>query len=169
MKKYLLPLLFSFVVACNSNEETQTTETIQDGTATKTETPAISNSLDSMCFVRTEGKGNVDTFAVKLYTEGDKVWGKLMYLYYEKDWRMGRFKGTRNGDVVNAKWVFLQEGMQDSADIAFKIQDNNILQKEVSYDAKTGREVLNEAAPYNREYRRVDCDKFPRYDFDFGL
>jgi uncharacterized membrane protein len=168
MKKFLLPLLLIFA-ACNSNEETNTTETLQDTIQATAASPLESGTLDSACFIRTEGIGNVDTMALKLFTEGGEAWGKLMYLYHEKDWRMGRFHGSRNGDVVRARWVFLQEGMQDSVDLSFKLQGNSAFQQNAQVDRKTGKETLSDTAAYSRAYQQIDCDKFPKYDFDFGL
>lgn len=169
MKKYLPFLLLSFVFACNSNEESNTSQTVQDSMPAAVTTQPGTGGLDSVCFIRTEGIGNVDTMALKLFTEGNEAWGKLMYLYSEKDWRMGRFTGKRNGDMVKAKWVFLQEGMQDSVDLSFKLQGNSAFQQNMQVDKKTGKETLSDTAAYSREYRRIDCSKFPKYDFDFGL
>ncbi|RYD57453.1 MAG: hypothetical protein EOP56_09100 [Sphingobacteriales bacterium] len=167
MRKLIIPALLC-LAACNNSEETKT-EVVTDTVATTTPEPMTSNALDSNCYILTEGKGNVDTMAMKLFTEGNEAWGKLMYLYHEKDWRMGRFHGTRSGDVVNAKWVYLQEGMQDSVDISFKLQSNSAFQKNLHYDKATGKDVLIDSAAYGREFKRIDCSQFPKYDFDFGL
>jgi hypothetical protein len=169
MKKYLPYLLLSFAFACNSNEGTDASQKPQDTSNATAATQLESSDLDSACYILTEGKGNMDTMALKLFTEGDEAWGKLMYLYHEKDWRMGRFYGKRDRDIVRAKWKFLQEGLEDSVELSFRLQGNSAFQQNAQVDKKTGKETLSDTAAYSREYRLIDCNKFPRYDFDFGL
>lgn len=168
MKKAIIPIALTFLLACNNNERTTSeTEYTQDTAETSGET--ISSTLDSACYVRTTGKNNKDTFALKLIVQGNRVTGKLKYLYYEKDWRIGNLTGTRKGDIVNAKWVYIQEGQLDSTDVSFRLDGNNAYQKSSFYDNVTGREIMSDTGSYIEQYPKVDCAAFPKYDFDFGL
>jgi hypothetical protein len=168
----LLSLMLLLFAACNNEEKTTTTATTD--TVPAAEQQAV--TTDSFCYINTTGNKNQDTFALKLFITGEQVTGKLMYLYHEKDWRIGKIEGTKKRNKIKAKWVYMQEGMLDSTNITFKIYDGSIREKAKFYDNVTGREIMsgndkdedNDAA-YDKEYKQADCASFPAYDFDFGM
>ncbi|EOR96579.1 hypothetical protein ADIARSV_0210 [Arcticibacter svalbardensis MN12-7] len=76
---------------------------------------------------------------------------------YEKDSRKGIIKAVKTGNEIKGVWIYSQEGMQDSLDIAFKLQDASLLQKPFSVDISTGRQVLRDSSAYSIQYTRRTC------------
>jgi hypothetical protein len=47
------------------------------------------------------------------------------WLPAEKDQRKGSLTGTLEGNSIKAKYIFIQEGIENSADISIQIEDNH--------------------------------------------
>lgn len=149
MKKYLVIAVVALLAACGNEENKK--ETAEAALEVATEVSTI--EVDSVCFIRTDGTKHQDTAAVKLYIKGNSVTGKMMYLPYEKDWRLGNISGKKQGSKIETRWTFMQEGMVDSLAVQFDIDGDKL----VEYNGGT-----------TYEYTKADCSKFPAYDFDFG-
>ncbi len=161
MKKLFVPFL-CLLGACGDHAENQkeTTDKVLE-VATEVST----NVADTVCFINTDGLQQQDTTAVRLVINNDKVEGKILWMPHEKDGRFGNLIGSRAGDVINANWVYEQEGMKDSVAVAFKREGNRLWQKRSAFDTKTGREYLPDTAQYSIEYTKVDCSGMPRLNF----
>jgi hypothetical protein len=166
MKKYLFPALI-LVASCGRSPDETKKENAENALEVATE--VSTSKPDTLCFLRTEGTKNQDTNAVRLIITNDAVVGKMMYLPNESDWRLGELAGKKDGNLINASWKYMQEGMLDTIQVSFKIDGDKLYQKQPSYDPKTGEEFLTDTAQYRLEYYRVDCAGFPQQDFDFGV
>jgi hypothetical protein len=156
------------VCSCKDTIKSDTSETTDTLESVSVEADR-QHSNGTMCYMYTAGKNNADTFAAKLIINNNQVSGKMMYLYYEKDWRLGNITGTIKENNIDAIWTYMQEGMKDSVAVALKIEGDKLLQKEPAFDKSTGREYLPDTASYSQAYNKVDCNKFPKYDFDLGI
>ncbi|MDB4923390.1 hypothetical protein [Mucilaginibacter sp.] len=105
-----------------------------------------------LCFLRTEGKSNRDSTSIELIIENNKVTGRMIWLPYQKDSRKGAIEGTIKGDTINAVWSFMQEGMKDTLNLKFKLSNNELLQKPLKQNVKTGREQTDESVGYTLNY-----------------
>jgi hypothetical protein len=129
-------IIATALAACTSPEG-------KDSSAGDTEGEAT-----SMCFLRTEGKSNKDTTSIELVIKDDKVTGQMYWHPFEKDSRKGALNGTLKGDTVYAVWSFMQEGMQDTLGLQFLINGDNLMQKPLKLNTKTGRQQTDNAAGF---------------------
>jgi hypothetical protein len=139
------------MAACSSNTNNQAkTDTVggSDATAQTNNIPTVS----SLCFLRTAGKANRDSTSIELVIKGDKVSGQMNWLPYQKDSRKGTLDGMIKGDSIQAKWSFMQEGMQDTINLKFKLNNDQLVQKPLKLNVKTGRDQTDESADYTLAY-----------------
>ncbi|MBC7914775.1 MAG: hypothetical protein H7Y07_11715 [Pyrinomonadaceae bacterium] len=113
---------------------------------------------DTLCFERISGSQKRDTASICMIIDGDKVTGRYENIPFEKDARKGTIAGTKNDDTIIGKWVYWQEGMQDSINFAFKLQNNLLLQRETTYN-EAGKEVLTATASFSLGFKKTDCNK----------
>lgn len=128
--------------------------------SSNTEVPpndSLSSATLNMCFLHVEGNRNQDTSLIHLILNKSDVTGRYDHLPYEKDSRKGIIKAVKTGDEIIGVWIFSQEGMQDSLDVAFKLQDSILLQKPFSVDLSTGRQVLKDTSDYSIQYQKQSC------------
>jgi hypothetical protein len=118
----------------------------------KTANPAADTSR---CFLLTEGKKNQDSTSIELAIKGNKVTGQLNWLPYQKDSRKGNLSGTAKGDTISAVWSFMQEGMKDTINLKFVLNGNQLLQKPLTADPKTGRDHTDEKGGYTLAYKET--------------
>ena len=111
----------------------------------------------TMCFQKLAGTSNQDTTSLKLIVDGDKVTGDFGHYPKEKDRRVGKINATKEGELIKGTWVYMQEGMNDTLQVEFKLNGNKLIQKNYTVDPKTGREVFSEASVFNIEFDKVDC------------
>jgi hypothetical protein len=111
--------------------------------------------------MRTEGKNNQDTAAVRLVINNEIVTGKMVNMPFEKDWRKGTVKGQKSGDTIVGIWTYMQEGMWDSIKVSFLLKNDQLIQKETAFDPESGREVLPDTSHYSRIFTKIDCALFP--------
>jgi hypothetical protein len=153
-------LLFLFPAAllfsCGNNTGRQTPEE-----KVLTVASEVSNNTVTSCFMRTEGKNSQDTAAVRLVINNEIVTGKMVNMPFEKDWRNGTVKGTKNGDTIEGMWTYMQEGMWDSIKVSFLLKNDQLIQKGTAFDPESGREVLPDTSHYSRIFKKIDCAFFP--------
>jgi len=158
MKHLALFIIALTIVSCSS-PTTKTVETdtaATDGTQTEPGQVAPVNSpsaITALCFLRTEGTRNQDTTTIQLVMKGGTVTGEMNWLPSLKDGRRGLLSGRKNGDKIDAMWTFKQEGMTDSIAVAFKLTGNQLAQKPLKADPKTGRQSTDDAADYTLMYQ----------------
>jgi hypothetical protein len=72
-----------------------------------------------------DNSGKMDVEELTLTITGSEVTGMYNWLPAEKDQRKGSLTGTLEGNSIKAKYIFIQEGIENSADISIKIEDNH--------------------------------------------
>lgn len=138
--------------ACGQNAEEQATEQPADTVAA-----TVHHTTTTQCYLHTEGTKNQDSTFLQLSITDNIVRGTLSHLPYEKDRSTGELHGTKDGDIINATWVYMQEGMQDSMAVSFILAAAGITQKQASIDTTTGRMYLADTGKYNIEYGEMKC------------
>lgn len=123
---------------------------------------------DTFYYLLTGGAKQQDTEAIKFTISGDRVEGKMMHMPYEKDWRFGKLSGVRESDYLSLKWIFIQEGMLDSAQIVFKMEGDNLIQQSYNSEPDTGENIVDTAS-VKKVYHTIKRSSFPKQDFDMGL
>ena len=134
------------LAACTSPKGTESpADTVVNG-------DTVAKSMDveaaSTCYLRTDGKDNKDTTSIELLIKDSKVTGQMYWHPFEKDSRKGTLSGVSKGDTVNVVWTFMQEGMKDTLGLQFLIQGDNLTQKPLKLNTKTGREQTDNIAGY---------------------
>lgn len=155
--KALQPLIvLAICLSACTNSSNQNTSNTGD-TVKKNTVPQV----ETLCFLHTEGLKNQDTSYVQLVINDDKITGVFAHLPYEKDSRIGTLLGSRQDNMIKGIWVYMQEGMQDTLDVEFKLDNNRLMQKNYSVDTKTGRQFLSDTSAFKMEYNTIDCEKLP--------
>jgi ABC-type glycerol-3-phosphate transport system substrate-binding protein len=152
MKHLTLIILIALTAAACTSNTAKTDTTITDTTISTTSAKS-KTVLVSTCFVRTEGKNNLDSTNIQLVIKGNTVTGEMNWLPFEKDMRKGILNGTKKGDTIIAVWTFKQEGTTDTMKLNFKLDSNQLAQKPLKVNAKTGRQETDESAGYTLKYR----------------
>lgn len=149
-----VPLAFlSLLLSCdNDDDRTETANKAMEAADTVT-----THDIGTLCYLATNEAKNRDTLSVKLHISDEHVGGSMMYQYFEKDKRAGTLTGTKKDGIIKAEWTYMQEGLQDSMDVVFKLEDGRLQQKTTSFDKATGREYTPEDAPFTRVYEQTDC------------
>lgn len=120
-------------------------------------TPSPS-SQETYCFQGISGSGNRDTTTVRMDLRGTELSGTMEVVLHEKDRRNGRFKGTIDPDsVIRAEYRFMQEGMQDTIPIQFRLTPDALMQRRAAYDPASGREYPDSASAFGSPLSRVPC------------
>lgn len=155
---FLFAITFSACIDDRVDEENTAAGSDEEPTIIKVQ----ESTVDTLCFLRTEGINNVDSFFIKLIVKGDTVLrGDMRFLPKEKDSRIGVFlPGAIKGDTTNLDWNCIQEGRKFSVPVSFLLRNGNIQQKAWAYD-KNGEEYLPDTAAYDITYNPIDCSLFP--------
>ena len=156
--KVLQPLIFlMFCITACTNSNNSSTETLSDTAKTN-----IEPLVETLCFLRTEGLQKQDTSYVQLIINGNKITGIYANIPYEKDSRIGTILGTKQDNLIKGIWVYMQEGMQDTLDVEFILDNDLLLQKNYSLDTKTGMQFLSDTSAFTMNYNNIDCEKLPK-------
>ena len=153
IKHIVILLLATIVMACNNNQENTSSA---DSASTLSNNNSSPKQETELCFQRT---ANQDTSTIHLVFESDRVSGVFNHIPYEKDSRKGTLSGTRNGDKIKAVWSFMQEGMNDTLSVEFKVSENELYQKTFGIDQQTGRQKLTDTSTFSIRYEKVACSK----------
>jgi hypothetical protein len=156
--KYLIICAIA-LVSCvgNGNRKNEASKRIDEDTLNTT-LNNVPEQNRSHCFFRTEGTDQQDTITVKLTVNADKVEGEMNWIPKEKDSRKGVLDGTISGDEITAVWRYMQEGMEDSIKVAFKLSPEQLTQKPLKVNTTTGLQETDDAADYTLIYTPVGCN-----------
>ena len=117
MKTQFLPILLvlcTIAVSCKNKASNEQTEN-------KDRVVAID---ETNCYIASKGR---DTVFIILHQVGQSITGKLNFMAYESDSRIGTVtSGKMNGDTLFAQYISAQEGMESDCEIA-------LLKKESTY------------------------------------
>ena len=158
MKRLIILFAAILSMAACTSQPGQTTDLADTTVAVNT---AVENGgepvVQTLCFQKLAGTSNQDTTSLKLMVDGNKVTGNFGHYPKEKDRRVGKINATKDGELIKGTWVYMQEGMNDTMQVEFKLNGDKLIQKNYTVDSKTGREVFSEASVFNIEFIKVDC------------
>lgn len=154
-KFLFLSLAFFLLIACNRSQvSNQTSEAILEDSILK---PESKNEI--LCFQRVY---NRDTSTIRLVINDNQVEGEFLHVPFEKDARKGTILGEKQDKFIKGMWSYMQEGKMDSLEIEFKLDNDDLLQKDYSIDASTGKQVLKDTSRFSILFTRIDCENFPK-------
>lgn len=90
-----------------------------------------------------------DILELKLSIEGEKVTGDYNWFPVQKDQRKGHLNGTIQNNVINATYIFSQEGIKDTSQLTITLNDAKAI-------VKGGKAQLG----LDATIIEVDCTKF---------
>jgi hypothetical protein len=159
MKKISCGVLLLFTIAaCNNAEENKTVQT--DTTAESTTVKPNNITMPGIiCFQYIQQR---DTVSLKLIIKDSAtgaVYGNLFYNMFEKDDNRGRFKGTRNGDIIKADYTYTSEGTTSVREVIFRLKDNVLTEGFGEMEEKGKKFVFKDTSKiqYTQQYTSVDC------------
>lgn len=141
------------MASCSSNNEKSSgKDTLANSDTATTAKVNDTAAIRSLCFLGLAGKTSQDSTSIELVIKDKKVTGMMNWLPYQKDSRKGLLEGTVKGDTIQAVWTFTQEGMKDTLNLKFRLQNDVLYQKPLKLNTKTGREQTDESAGYTLSY-----------------
>lgn len=150
---FMKHILLFFAAVCVLASCTSKNDTASDGSDSLTVAQTKKPLAHALCFLRTEGK---DSTSIELVIKDDKVTGQMNWMPYEKDSRKGKLAGTINNDTVDVVWSFMQEGMTDTLNLQFKLDDTKLWQKPLKFNQQSGREQTDASSGYTLQYATAD-------------
>ena len=158
MKRILILFTASIcLAACTTTPESNADNSQDSAIETVTGNDSPRQSMQALCFQKLTGTSNQDTTSLKLMIDGEEVSGDFSYFPKEKDRRVGTISATKKNDLIKGVWIYMQEGMNDTLAVEFKLTGDKLVQKNYTVDAKTGREVFSEGSVFNIEFTKVNC------------
>jgi hypothetical protein len=147
-----LILVLMILISCGQNEKS----------VNEADAGTVSDSLDqvkydTLCFIKTGGKSNRDTATVKLIIGGQMAEGEMSDRIWEKDARKGKLQGAVNDNILHMVYVFMQEGVEDSMKLDFKLSDSALFQKPIIYNKTDGKPMQDTSADYTVKYFKTEC------------
>lgn len=167
MKKVLVLLAITAVVACNNNDKNEanadtTSAPVNDNSVQEEPTnpdTSTSNAIKlpgQICFQSIVQR---DTINIKLNVKDTLVYGELEYNMFEKDDNKGRFKGLLINNVLKANYTFRSEGILSIREVIFKLEGDKLTEGFGEMEQKDNRFVFKDPASvkFTQVYTRVDC------------
>ena len=155
-KPKILPRIFCLLLMCVLSACTNTNQKVvqnnHDSIAIK---PKTSQTL---CFREVSGTQQKDTVFIHLNIDQQKVNGEMNDVIFEKDARRGKLNGEIHGDKIDAIWTFMQEGTTDTLALQFQLKNNELLQRPLKVNAKTGRQQTDKTAENWIILPLIDCN-----------
>lgn len=112
---------------------------------------------DTLCFRKLDGAANQDTTSLQMIIDGKQVSGFFAHYPFQKDRRVGEITATISDDLIKGIWTYMQEGINDTLDVEFKLNGDKLIQKSYTIDPATGREIISDTSVFNIELNKVDC------------
>ncbi len=156
----LLIMLIQVVSLLSCRNKTTTSTSADTAAITTLIVPAndsVSN-LISGCYTMISGLSKKDTSFIRLMIDGSAAKGEMITSIYQKDKRQGSFTGTIKDSILNGTWTFVQEGINDSLPLVFRVNGTTLEQKKFSYDRETGRAFIADTASFGSIFNKVNCD-----------
>ncbi len=158
MKRLLILFAASVCLAsCTATPGNQTEESSDSLTENSGNAGSTEPSMQTLCFQKLGGKSNQDTTSLSLIINGEEVSGDFAHYPYQKDRRVGTISATKKNDLIKGVWIYMQEGMNDTLAVEFKLNGDKLVQKNYTVDPKTGREVFSDGSVFNMEFSKVNC------------
>jgi hypothetical protein len=86
-----------------------------------------------------------DTIDLKIINDGGTVTGTLVYNLYQKDKNKGTIKGSMKDGVLIADYYFMSEGKMSTRQVAFKKENNFMVEGYGAMVEKDGKMVFSNA------------------------
>lgn len=112
---------------------------------------------------------NQDTAFIRLMVEGERVSGDFSNIPYQKDSRIGTIEARKEGELIKGQWAYMQEGMNDTLEVEFRLVGNKLIQKNYTVDSRTGREILSDRSEFNIEFTKADCRQYKAWTIGQGI
>lgn len=143
MKTFFLVLAAGAICAagCQQHSGDAGAQTRDSLTTTDTVPASAATPAGPQCFTQVVGK---DTAKLSFEVAGDSVNGKLEYKRYEKDSNKGTIKGVMRGNILNAQYTFMSEGMESTNQAVFKVEGDKVYEGRAKDFDKEGRPVFGE-------------------------
>lgn len=109
------------------------------------------------CFMDVSGNQKKDTTRIHISLTKDSVSGTMEIIPFEKDRTTGSLEGQKKGDTLYVQWYNTQEGIQDTINTVFLIQNSRLKRKPFSHDEKTGKTYTAREAKFLLSYKSVPC------------
>ncbi|HEX7905960.1 MAG TPA: hypothetical protein VF487_18940 [Chitinophagaceae bacterium] len=123
MRKVIVVILILGSIACNNQQDTNTTNT--DTAIYQSPAPVvIVDSTLQGCYLLINGK---DTASLELGFDKGNVSGSLSYNIYGKDRNDGTFEGEINGDLLKVWYLFRSEGIMSVRQEIWKIVPGKLI------------------------------------------
>jgi len=142
------------LASCTQERGSKNTSIEKDSTTESAKEITMTDN-QRYCFISSE---NRDTTRLAFTITNNQVIGEMNWIPFEKDSKKGSIKGTINNNVVNALWTYMQEGVQDTVNIAFKVSPEHLDQKPFIYNEKNQRLQTDQSADFTIIYKREDCN-----------
>ncbi|PPL04704.1 hypothetical protein [Parapedobacter indicus] len=142
-------------LSCQNSAQTEQRTT--GDTLSRAEKPLPADQEQKYCFLRTEGTQQQDSSYIQLAIRKETVSGVYNIIPAEKDARRGTVLGKAEDGVLDLVWTFMQEGSQDTMRVVFALRDGKLMQKPLSVDAASGRQVTRDTSDFSVMYEPVDC------------
>lgn len=157
MKRLMIACLV-LMAACNNRQATSSNaDSIASTPSDSTSSGRFDYENQAICFQHLEGTRNQDTMFVQLQISKNLVKGIYNHLPYEKDSRKGSISGVVKNGTISGTWKFVQEGMDQSLPVKFKLSNNKLYQQKYVFDPSSGQQVLNDTSGFDIEYQKVSC------------
>lgn len=91
-------------------------------TTPTTDTTAAQSQFSAHCYESRMPDGSALSF--QFFDYYGEVVGILDYTFAEKDGAHGTIKGTRDGNMITAKWSYTVEGSEQAEEVVFKLENN---------------------------------------------
>ncbi len=158
MKRLMILFAATLNIAACTSQPDKSTDTADTTVAVNTAVDENDEPVvQTLCFQKLTGTSNQDTTSLKLIVDRDKVTGDFAHYPKGKDRRVGKINATKDDELIKGVWVYMQEGMNDTLQVEFKLSEDKLVQKNYTVDPKTGREVFSEASVFNIEFDKIDC------------
>ncbi len=115
--------LFSFLFICLSILACNTRQ--NDKKNTEENVPETKENSGTQCYLYTSA---FDTILLNITQTNENVTGTLLYKLKEKDSNTGTIQGTIKDSIILADYTFMSEGINSVRQVAFKIEDDNLLE-----------------------------------------
>ena len=160
MKYILYVLLFSKLIACNSNSQLNnksTTSQPSESTTSISSEPESPVTDGTGCYMKIVGR---DTAILMLEQKGNMFTGKMLYDNYEKDGSRGTVKGKEDKEIIKLWYDFDSEGMHSVMEVYLKKENGKLLRGVGDMDAKSDTAYFISGINYSDKeaFNKVDCD-----------
>ncbi len=170
MRHFIISLIMTNLVACNSADHTTEQITTNSNTSSDTvkadppKTDGQSSADVHGCYMKITGR---DTAILMIDQKGADITGKLLYDNFEKDGSRGTVKGKEEKEILKLWYDFQSEGMHSVMEVYFKKDSGRLIRGIGTMDVRSDTTYFTSGANYSEKesFIKVDCDTI-KWKFD---